>query len=148
MRCSEIRRYSIISLASASSATRSLVGPIANLRNELGYFFFGLHMAVGHMPLRTLQGEKSPIILPSGVHLMTVPQPALSGLFMQTLPTLHGFSLAFLAKDEVGKNEVATAVATIARINFLIVFTGPPFCEGPDHVCKLARTPPLRDILA
>jgi hypothetical protein len=29
------------------------------------YFFFDLHMALGHMPLRTLQGEKSPIILPS-----------------------------------------------------------------------------------
>ena len=33
--------------------------------NELGYFFFDLHMVVGHMPLRTLQGEKSPIILRS-----------------------------------------------------------------------------------
>jgi hypothetical protein len=47
--------------------------------NEGGYFFFDLHMAVGHIPLRTLQGEKSPIILPSGVHLITVPQPFLSG---------------------------------------------------------------------
>jgi 16S rRNA G966 N2-methylase RsmD len=64
---------------------------------------------------------------------MTVPQPALSGLFMQTLPTLHDCSLAlcaFLAKDEVGKNEVATAVATTARINFLIVFIGPPFAKA------------------
>jgi hypothetical protein len=101
------------------------------LTNERSYFFFfDLHMAVGHMPLRTLQGEKSPIILPSGVHLMTVPQPALSGLFMQTLPTLHGFSLAFLAKDEVGKNEVATAVAAATRINFLIAFIGPPFAKA------------------
>ena len=58
---------------------------------------------------------------------MTVPQPALSGLFMQILPTLHDCSLAlcaFLAKDEVGKNEVATAVAAAARINFLIMFIG------------------------
>jgi hypothetical protein len=56
---------------------------------------------------------------------------------MQTLPTLHGGSFAladFLAKDEVGKNEVATAVAAATRINFLIVFIGPPFREGPDHV--------------
>src|SRR5215469_2400006 len=93
------------------------------------YFFFDLHMAVGHMPLRTLQGEKSPIILRSGVHLMTVPQPFLSGLFMQTVPTLHGGSFAltdFLAKDKVGKNEVAIAVAATTRINFLIVFIGPP----------------------
>src|SRR5215471_7007192 len=85
------------------------------------------------MPLRTLQGQKSPIILPSLVHLMTVPQPALSGLFMQTWPTLHDCSLAlcdFLAKDEVGRNEVATAVATTARINFLIVFIGPPFAKA------------------
>jgi len=29
------------------------------------FFFFGLHMVVGHMPLRTLQGEKSAIILRS-----------------------------------------------------------------------------------
>jgi hypothetical protein len=29
------------------------------------FFFFDLHMVVGHMPLRTLQGEKSPIILRS-----------------------------------------------------------------------------------
>src|SRR5215469_13470739 len=104
-------------------------------------------MAVGHIPLRTLQGEKSPIILPSGVHLMTVPQPFLSGLFMQTLPTVHGFSLAladFLAKDEDGENEVATAAAASMRIDFLIIFIGPPYCEGPDHVRRLAGTPPLR----
>ena len=64
---------------------------------------------------------------------MTVPQPFLSGLFMQTLPTLHGGSFAladFLAKDEVGKNEVATAVAAATRINFLIVFIGPPFAKA------------------
>jgi len=62
---------------------------------------------------------------------MTVPQPFLSGLFMQTLPTLHGFSLAgFLAKDEVGKNEVATAAAAAATISFLIVFIGPPFAKA------------------
>jgi hypothetical protein len=30
----------------------------------------------------------------------------------------------FLAKDEDGKNEVATAVAAAARINFLIMFIG------------------------
>jgi hypothetical protein len=36
------------------------------LANESSYFFFfDLHMVVGHMPLRTLQGEKSPIILRS-----------------------------------------------------------------------------------
>src|SRR5262249_61813593 len=96
---------------------RSSDRPQARANERSYFFFFDLHMAVGHMPLRTLQGEKSPIILPSGVHLMTVPQPALSGLFMQTLPTLHGFSLAFLAKDEFGKNEVATAVAAATRIN-------------------------------
>ena len=82
---------------------------------------------------------------------MTVPQPALSGLFMQTWPTLHDCSLAlcdFLAKDEVGRNEVATAVATTARINYLIVFIDPPFAKGPDHVRRLARRPPFRDILA
>ena len=64
---------------------------------------------------------------------MTVPQPALSGLFMQTWPTLHGRSLAlcdFLAKDEVGRNEVAIAVAATARINFVIVFIGPPFAKA------------------
>jgi hypothetical protein len=79
---------------------------------------------------------------------MTVPQPFLSGLFMQTRPTLHGRSLAdLLAKDEVGKNEVATAITTTARTNFLIVFIGAPLREGPD-VRRLARTPLLRDILA
>ncbi len=65
---------------------------------------------------------------------MTVPQPALSGLFMQTWPTLHDCSLAvcdFLAKDGVGKNAVATAVATTAKINFLIVFIGHPFAKAP-----------------
>ena len=37
------------------------------LTNERGYFFFffDLHMVVGHMPLRTLQGEKSLNTLPS-----------------------------------------------------------------------------------
>jgi hypothetical protein len=40
----------------------------------------------------------------------------------------------FLAKDEVGKNEVATAVATTARISFLVVFIISPIREGPDHV--------------
>jgi hypothetical protein len=37
----------------------------------------------------------------------------------------------FLAKDEVGKNEVATAVAATARINFLIVFIVSPFAKAP-----------------
>jgi hypothetical protein len=36
----------------------------------------------------------------------------------------------FLAEDEVGKNEVATAVAAIARINFLIGFIGSPFAKA------------------
>ena len=39
---------------------------------------------------------------------------------------MHGGSFAlcdFLAKDEGGKNDVATAVAAAARINFLIMLT-------------------------
>jgi 16S rRNA G966 N2-methylase RsmD len=64
---------------------------------------------------------------------------------MQTLPTLHGCSLAdFLAKDEVGKNEVATAAAAAATISFLIVFIGPPFAKAltmfadwPEHLRSL-----------
>ena len=51
----------------------------------------------------------------------------------------------FLAKDEVGKNEVATAVAAAARINFLIMFIS-PLREG--LTVQLAETPPLRESLS
>jgi hypothetical protein len=36
----------------------------------------------------------------------------------------------FLAKDEDGRNEVATAVAASIRIDFLIMFIGPPFAKA------------------
>jgi hypothetical protein len=52
-----------------------------------------------------------------------------------------------LAKDEVGNNEVATAVATTARINFLIVFIGPPFAKALIMFADWPE-PPLSDILA
>jgi hypothetical protein len=43
------------------------LSPDVLLTNEQSYFFFffDLHMVVGHMPLRTLQGEKSLYTLPS-----------------------------------------------------------------------------------
>jgi hypothetical protein len=51
----------------------------------------------------------------------------------------------FLAKDEGGNNEVATAAAAATRINFLIMFIGflPPR-EGPDHV-RSWPMPPLKN---
>jgi hypothetical protein len=39
-----------------------------------------------------------------------------------------------LAKDEVGKNEVATAVAAATRINFLIVFRPRPCSQTGQNV--------------
>jgi hypothetical protein len=54
---------------------------------------------------------------------------------------VHDLGLGdFLAKDEVGKNEIATAVAATARIKFLIMFIGPPFAKAltcsqwPEHL--------------
>jgi hypothetical protein len=82
---------------------------------------------------------------------LTVTQPlnllTLSGLSVQAWPTLHGGSFAlcdFLAKDEGGKNEVATAVAAAARINFLIMFIVTPLAKAWPY-SQLAGTPPLGD---
>jgi hypothetical protein len=36
----------------------------------------------------------------------------------------------FLAKDEVGKNDVATAIAAVTRISFLIIFIVTPLAKA------------------